>query len=145
MEIKPKYGAGPLLFGMKQTDVEKILGKPNKQFLDEEQNVIYVYYAQKVRLTFYADEDFRLGYFIVSHPDFTLFGQKILGRNVSEVRQELENKGLRSWEKEEFDLAENYFNEENWLILQAEYDEILKIEIGAVIKNADEFDWKFGK
>lgn len=143
MEIRPKFGAGPLLFGMKRPDVEKIYGKPDKQFNDEDQNVIYLYNLLKMRLTFYEDEDFRLGYLIVSNPELTLYDEKILGKKVAEVQKMLEKKGYKSWEKEDFDLAENYFNEDHWLILQAEYDQVVKVELGAVIKNQDEFDWKF--
>jgi len=61
MEIKPKFGTDQLLFGMKQTDVKNIFGNPDKQFKDDDQNIIYVYNAQKMRLTFYEDEDFRFG------------------------------------------------------------------------------------
>ena len=52
-------------------------------------------------------------------------------------------KGLKSWEVEEFDIAENHFNEENWLILQSEFGEVAKIELGAIINDDDEFVWKF--
>ena len=41
MEIKLKYGIDNLLFGMKEQDVIKILGKPDTQYKDEEENVIY--------------------------------------------------------------------------------------------------------
>lgn len=143
MQIKPKFGAGPLLFGMKQADVKNIYGQPNKQFEDDDQNIIYIYNHQKMRLTFYEDEDFRLGYIIISNPESTLFEQKVLGRKVADLQKELDKKGFKSWEKEEFDLTENYFNEDHWLILQSEFDQITKVEIGAVIKNQDEFDWKF--
>jgi hypothetical protein len=47
--------------------------------------------------------------------------------------------------QEEFDTFENYFNEENWIIFQTEFDEVVKFEIGAIINDKDEFDWKFGK
>ncbi|WP_298223406.1 hypothetical protein [Flavobacterium sp.] len=144
MEIKPKFGTDQLLFGMKQTDVKSIFGNPDKQFKDDDQNIIYVYNTQKIRLTFYEDEDFRLGYIIASHPMQTLFGNQVIGKKVTEVQKELEKQGFKIWEKEDFDLAENYFNEDHWLILQSEYDQIIKVEVGAVIKNQDEFDWKFG-
>ena len=144
MQIKPKFGVDQLLFGMNQSDVKKVYGNPDKQFKDEDQNVIYLYNEQKIRLTFYEDEDFRLGYIIASHQELTLFDNKILGRNVSDVQKELEKQQFKTWEKEDFDSLENHFNEEHWLILQSEYDQIIKVEIGAIIKNQDEFDWKFG-
>lgn len=144
MQIKPKFGVDQLLFGMNQTDVKKIYGNPDKQFKDEDRNIIYLYNEQKIRLTFYEDEDFRLGYIIASHPEMILFDNKILGRKVSEVQKELEKQQFKTWEKEDFDSVENHFNEDHWLILQSEYDQIIKVEIGAIIKNQDEFDWKFG-
>ncbi len=144
MQIKPKFGVDQLLFGMNQTDVKKIYGNPDKQFKDEDRNIIYLYNEQKMRLTFYEDEDFRLGYIIASHPELTLFDNKVLGRNVSDIQKELEKQQFKTWEKEDFDAVENHFNEDHWLILQSEYDQIIKVEIGAIIKNQDEFDWKFG-
>lgn len=145
MKINPKHGIDQLLFGMKQKDVEAIYGKPSKQFKDEDDNAIAVYNDQKMRLTYYADEDFRMGYIICSHPELTLFDQKIIGRKVEAVKAELLSKGFTSWEEEDFDLAENHFNEDHWLILQTEYDAIVKVEVGAIINLKDEFDWKFGK
>ena len=59
MEIKLKYGIDNLLFGMKEQDVIKILGKPDSSYKDEDENVVYMYHTRKLRLTFYKDEDFK--------------------------------------------------------------------------------------
>ncbi|AWI27325.1 hypothetical protein [Flavobacterium pallidum] len=143
MEIKPKHGIGSLLFGMKEADVIAIYGKPDKEFRDDDKNIIYVYNNKKCRLTFYEDEDFRLGYIISTNPDLDLFGENIIGRTIDQVKQALASHGLTKWEQEDFDLAENHFDETNWLILQAEFGEVTKVEIGAIINDKDEFDWKF--
>lgn len=145
MKINLKNGIDELVFGMKQTDVTEIYGLPNKQFKDEDDNIIYVYNAKRVRLTFYEDEDFRLGYIICSNPDLTLFDKNIINRNVDEVKNELAEKGLKTWENEDFDLAENHFNESNWFILQTEFGVIANVEMGAIINDNDEFEWKFKK
>lgn len=125
---------------MKQKDVEAIYGSPDKFFSDEDDNIIWLYYAHKLRLTFYQDEDFRLGYLITSNPELLLLDKKIIGKKVEEVKTELP---FKSWEQEDFDSVENHFNESNWLILQSEFGEIIRLEIGAIIKDNDEFDWKF--
>ncbi len=145
MKLFPTSGIDQLLFGMKQIDVETLYGRPDKQFKDEDQNVIYVYNLHKWRLTFYDDEALRLGYIIASHPELMLFDKKIIGQEVSEVKASLENHRFKLWEKEDFDLAENHFNEEHWMIMQSEFGQIIKVEIGATINNNDEFNWKFGK
>lgn len=145
MKISPKIGIDKLVFGMLQKDVEAIYGKPNKSFKDEDENTIYQYNKQKLRLTFYKDEDFKLGYIVGSGQDLLLLDKKIIGRPVTEVQKELTSNDFAKWEKEEFDTLENYFNESNWMILQTEFDDVVKVEVGAIINAKDEFEWKFKK
>ena len=142
MNIIPKNGIDQLLFGMKQKDVIAIYGNADKEFKDDDNNVIFLYNQHKCRLTFYEDEDFRLGYIITSNSDAILLDKKIIARNVAEVMQELP---FKSWEMEAFDSTENHFNESNWLILQSEFGIIIRVEIGAIINDNDTFDWKFKK
>jgi len=145
MKINPKTGIDKLIFGMLQKDVEALYGKPNKSFKDEDDNTIYQYNKQKLRLTFYKDEDFKLGYVVGSSQELTLLDKKVIGRPVAEVQSELTAKDFANWEKEEFDTLENYFNEPNWMILQTEFDDVVKVEVGAIINAKDEFEWKFKK
>ena len=143
MELKPKFGLDQLLFGMKQKDVESLYGKADSVFKDEDDNQILLYNALKARLTFYQEEDFRLGYIIISNPEILLFNQKVIGQDIIEEKSFLIKKGFTLFEEEVFDSVTNYFNEENWIILQAEFGQVIKVEMGAIIKNQDEFDWKF--
>ncbi len=140
MKINLKNGIDTLLFGMKQKNVEALYGLPSKQFKDEDGNSIYLYNDQKMRLTFYEDEAFRLGYIISSNSELTLFDKKIMGQNCATVKSELP---FKTWEQEDFDSVENHFNESNWLTLVSEFGVITKVEIGAIINDNDEFEWKF--
>jgi hypothetical protein len=142
MKLNPKNGIDQLLFGMKQKDVIALCGAPNKQFEDDDSNIIYLYNETKLRLTFYEDEDFRLGYIITSNPEVILLDNKVIGRNVTEVKAALP---FKTWEQEDFDATVNHFNESNWLILQSEFETVIRVEIGAIINDNDEFDWKFKK
>jgi hypothetical protein len=143
MKINLKHGIDQLVFGMKQNDVIAIYGKPNRNYKDEDDNVIFSYNSIKMRLTFYSEEDFKLGYIVASSYDMELFENKIIGKKISEVKSQLAIKGITKFTQEEFDTFENYFNEDNWIILQTEFDEVVKFEIGAIINDKDEFDWKF--
>ena len=143
MEVKLKFGIDKLLFGMKQGDVKKRYGEPDKQFKDDDKNIVLVYNQLQLRLTFYDDEDLRLGYIISSNPNLTINDKIVINQTAEEVKKQLEVNKIKSWEKEDFDLTENHFNEENWLILQSEFGRIIKVELGAIIKNEDDFDWKF--
>lgn len=144
MKINPKVGVEQLIFGMKQKDVEKIYGTPDKQFKDEDQNIIYLYHDKKWRLTFYEDEEFRFGYIISSNPELELFGEKIIDVPIGKVEELLKSKNFKTMEIESFDSVDNYFNESNWMIFQVEYNEVIRFELGAVFnEKSDEFDWKF--
>lgn len=143
MTIHLKNGINQLLFGMKQKDVITIYGNPNQNYKDEDDNVIFTYFDLKIRLTFYQDEALRLGYMVASSPDLRLFDNKIIGRTIPEVLNDLALKGIPKFTQESFDTLENYFNESNWMTLQTEFGEVIKIEIGAIINDKDEFDWKF--
>ena len=145
MKINLKNGIDKLLFGMKQKDVEAIYGKPDRNYKDEDDNQILVYNTLKSRLTFYQEEDFKLGYIVASGSELELFGNTIIGKKIAEVKKDLTSKNITKFTQEEFDTFENYFNEENWIIFQTEFEEVVKFEIGAIINAKDEFDWKFGK
>ncbi len=142
MKINLKNGIGDLLFGMREENVIAIYGEPDRTYKDDEDNVIYLYNDKKMRLTFYSDEDFRLGYIISSNPNLELFSHKVVGQKWPEVKEMLKNNKINSLEHEPFDTTDNYFNEDNWIIFQVEYDEVTTIEVGAVIVN-DDFEWKF--
>jgi hypothetical protein len=145
MKINLKNGIDKLFFGMKQKDVEAIYGKLDRNYKDEDENQILVYNKLKSRLTFYQEEDFKLGYIVASGSDLELFGNTIIGKKIAEVKKDLTAKNITKFTQEEFDTFENYFNEENWIIFQTEFEEVVKFEIGAIINAKDEFDWKFGK
>jgi hypothetical protein len=143
MEIKLKYGIDNLLFGMKEQDVTKILGKPDTQYKDEEENIVFMYNARKLRLIFYKEEAFKLGYMTTTNPIVKLFNTTIIGKNWSDVLPVLEKHKVKSFETDTVEGMMSYFNEENWLFVHVDYNEIVKIEVGAVFSDKDEFDWRF--
>lgn len=143
MKINLKSGIGELLFGMKEKDVKSLYGEPDKNYKDDDKNIIYLYNAKKLRLTFYQDEDFRLGYITCSHPSLELNGNKVISEKWTDVSAALKDKTLAAFETETFDTVDSYFNENNWILFQVEFDEVVKVELGAIINSKDEFDWKF--
>lgn len=145
MEIKLQHGLDRLLFGMTQKYVEILYGKPNRVIKDEEDNIIYVYNQEKMKLTFYAEEDFRLGYITISNPAATLFGSKALQTEWDVVQGTLALNKIDQYDQHEEDGVQIYFNEANWLLIYVDYNEVVKIEIGAIINDKDEFNWKFNE
>lgn len=144
MILTPFFGVDDLLFGMKQEDVIARKGVPSRQFKDEDGNVIFLYDNAKLRLSFYEEEDFRLGYIITAHPDVELAGVKPIGLTKEALLPTMREAGFAKWTTEAFDTYENFVNEEHWLVIQTEFGEVVKVEAGAAInEKTDEFDWKF--
>ena len=140
MEAFLKKGIDKLRFGMKREDVLKIYGKPDREFRDEEQNITWVYNAQKLRLTYYEDEDYRLGYLITANEELELFGNRIIGKEINEAKALLKPKGFDKWEDEAIDITSAHFNEDHWVVLQSEFGIVTKFELGAALVN-DMFVW----
>lgn len=142
MEIHLREGIGAVRFGMKIEEVEKILGKPDveKQDSEDENESIWEYNDLKLRLTFYENEGFRLGYIRGSHSNVTLNNQKFIDKKIEKVLGEL-NDELESWEVDDQDLFTAYFNEDNWLSFNVEYQRITDFEMGVPLSNEDEYIW----
>ena len=143
MIINPKTGIDQLIFGMKRNNVVAIYGNPDKEFKDDESNIIWLYNDKKLRLTFYEDEDFKLGYIISSNDNLQLFSNSIINQNWNVVEKFVLDKGIKSLEKETFDSVDNFFNESNWMTFQVEFGTVIRFELGATFNNNDEFEFKF--
>jgi hypothetical protein len=143
MKISLKSGIGGLLFGMKEKDVVALLGEPTRRFKDDEKNTVLQYNNSKLRLTFYADEDLKLGYIIGASASLELLGASVIGQPWEDVYKTLAAAGIKDFEKEAGDITEAYFNEANWLLVQVEFGDVTRVEVGAIINNKDEFEWKF--
>jgi hypothetical protein len=59
MKINLKNGIDKLIFGMKQKDVTAIC-KPDRNYKDEDDNVIFMYNKLKSELPSHQEEDFKL-------------------------------------------------------------------------------------
>ena len=143
MEIKPEIGIGELKFGMKLADVEKILGKadsvaPEK---DDEHRIIAVYNKQRLRLTFYENEDNKLGYIITSNANLTYKGNNIINSNIDFIKNEVFQKIITQWEIENYDSFISHFEEKYWLTLHSEFETVTTFEIGVPFVNDEEYKW----
>ena len=142
MELKLKEGVDNILFGCLQNFVKEGLGKPDKIYEDEDGNRKYQYNKLKTTFTFYKEDNYRLAYIQSSSDDIELWGKKLIGNNIDTVLDFLEEKGLEDFKYEDFESFETYTNEDNWLVLNVEYGLVDEIEIGVLINDNDEYEWK---
>ena len=142
MEIKVKFGLDNLLFGSSMEFTEKTLGKYDKKYPDEDGNIKFQYNKLKLTLTFYKEDSFKLAYIHCSSGEITLLGEKIIGKDIENSLRFLEEYNIGDFEYEDHDTFETYTNEDNWLVLNVEYGEVNEIEIGVIINDDDEYEWR---
>ena len=143
MELRPTYGIGDFTFGMKAADVIAKLGKPDKMYEDEEDEneLIYQYNKSKIKFTFYQDQDGKLGYITCSNPKLTYQGKPVIQAPVEVVIKEVFG-NIRDWQEEDYNSFTTYISEKQWLVINAEYDEVTDVELGVSVKNDEEYDWR---
>ena len=142
MEIKLKNGIGNLKFGMTENEIIKILGKPNKRFVDEDDDnqIISECNDKKLRLTFYKNFENRLGYLRTKNENLTFNQNKIIGQKTEVVKNYFKNE-IIDWEITEYHFFVDYFNENYWLSLHSEFANIVNFEMGVPFNENEEYDW----
>jgi hypothetical protein len=88
-KIIPGKGVGNILLGMKQPDVEKILGNPDDkevtEYEDGEKSCTYYYFDFEIDLTFESDDDDRLSFISVESEKFSIENKIKIGQTKEEV------------------------------------------------------------
>lgn len=140
MEIKPGIGINEIKFGMTESQILSLIGKPSKIILDEEdedKNRVYQYNELKLRLTFYNEYNGKLGYIRVANPKIEINGNPIIGIRIEDVFKSYELK-KESWNKEHYFTFNSYFNECKWTTLNEEYGVVTDIEFGYLFDESGE-------
>ena len=143
MQLTPGRGVDNLVFGMQKTDIVKMLGKADRIFKaeDDENELIYQYNKLKLRLTFYEQEDGRLGYIRCANPAVEYDGRKIIGESAASVTKDVFGDDM-DFEVEVYDFFETYLDAESWIVLNVDYGNVTDIEIGVPYDDDDEsFFW----
>ena len=142
MELRPKIGIDNLTFGMTRLEVIEILGNPDRiiELEDDNNQLILEWNKKLLRLTFYKDENEKLGYLRTLNPKLKYNDQLIINSNTEFVKNEIFNE-LKEWEEDKYDFLTVHFNEKYWLSLNCEYGIVIDIEMGVPFRNDEEYDW----
>lgn len=143
MQIIIGEGIDHLKFGMKQDDVENILGEADYVFDDPDQDAVnWVYNAKKITLVFYADESNKFAFIKSKNPDLKYNNNLVIGRSASDLEAIF---GKQNWDIDRYDSFTTYHCEKLEMTIYVEYDNIDYVEFGALFDTHGEFVWKFGK
>ena len=105
-----------LLFGSRFDDVKNALGEPDS--VDNSQvpssdgedvgdTVVWIYDKLGITLYFDEEDEWRLGTIEVDDKEFSLKGEKFIGRSFIDVKRTLENMGIGEITEEKFDVEES--------------------------------------
>ncbi len=143
MDLKLEIGIDDIKFGMKKSEVEQILGQADRVRIekDDENKMMLDYNALNLRLSFYPNEDDKLGYIECSNKDLSFNGQKIIDNDVSFVKKEVLGNIITEWETEEYRSFTVHFNEKYWITLQVDFEKVTEIKLGVPFKNDEEYKW----
>ncbi|MGB5818166.1 MAG: hypothetical protein WBG90_01685 [Saonia sp.] len=143
MELKPKIGIDNLKFGMTQKDILEILGIPDRKRIDEddEEQILFEFNRLKIRLTFYLNEENRLGYIRSNNPDLTFNGMKIIGSKIEYAKKEIFGEIISDWEVEEYDFFLTHSDDNVWVTLNEEFGEVSSVEVGVTFSDGENYDW----
>lgn len=143
MNLKPGVGVDNLIFGMRQSEIEQIMGKPDQTMVDDDDEIqiMWIYNKQKIRLTFYANEDNKLGYIRTSNVDISFNNIKLLGLDINFVINKIFEDLNGDWETDEYAFFSTYTNYEHWIVINVEYGVVESVELGLPFNDDDTYKW----
>ncbi len=137
MELYLKRGIENLKFGMTDFQCREILGMPDREVVDSDNEDINIieYFDLKLRLSFYLDENNRFGYLRCANPELSFSGHKLIDAKIQFVKDVIFGEEEMNWEIEEYDFFHTHFNKKNWLTLHVEYGVVTEVELGVPLIN----------
>jgi hypothetical protein len=140
MEIHLGKGIDNVTFGMTCAEVEGILGKPNREFHNQDNHIelFWEYTEKKLTLTFYEHKGRLLGYFRSSNPNLSISDSKLIDVKIEDIKQFIKEDS-QAWEINEYFSFTAHFYEEQWICLNVKYDRIIDIELGVPFKDEKKY------
>jgi len=133
--IMPKKGLTidnhQLLFGDSQEDIVKIIGKADKIYKTDEENIRWQYYDFLIELSFERENSYTLGWIEVYNKKATIFNQNIIGNNKKNILKLFNNNLSKEFENEDYGSFETTFYTKDWIELQFQFNLLHNINFGS--------------
>ncbi|MDG9670087.1 hypothetical protein ONV78_20290 [Hahella sp. CR1] len=139
--IQPGVGIGDLIFGLGREDVEKLLGAPDKEHVNDYNDVFLHYHEKQLALRFDHDSDLRLSWIDCHNPKAVLFGQSLIGEPQGEVLKVVQSHHAGKSEVDEFLSFESHTYHDIWTEFQFNDGRLTNINLGYVFDEDHEPVW----
>lgn len=142
-EIKPGFGLGSIEFGLTRDELKKLIGKPSETELynlsDEEGDGSEAWHFDELEMSVSFEEffDWQLVSIAVSGEEFTLNGEKLIGKDKATVLGILEDMNLGDIEVDEDAEIDMFSIPELNINFWFEEDELSEIQWGPLFSDDD--------
>ena len=140
MEILLAKGLDNIRFGQTEDEITSQLGEPDKVYLLDESKRLQ-FFELRVEFSFEFEQNNRLGWIEVHHPEAILFGQKLIGENREKVLSVISTQIPDQPEVDDYGSFECYLYEKYELELQFKFNSLYSINFGFLWLDNDTPDW----
>lgn len=132
MELKPYIGIDNLVFGLSEKEILSKLGTPDliDEAWDDENELIYQYNKQKLRLSFFHKSKNQLCYIRCANENIRFNNHPIIGQDIKTVKSKIFKFEDSSWEIEEYEFFQCHYSQKLNLSINVQYDTVTDIELG---------------
>ena len=123
-------GDKKLLFGLSIQEVNNIIGKADKEYKTDEENIRWQYNELFVELSFEKENNYTLGWIEVFNNRVVIFDNKIIGYTKKEILQLFDCNLSEKAEYEDYGSFETIFYAKHWIELQFQFNLLHNINFG---------------
>ncbi len=145
--VTPGQGIGKLLFGLKKSQVQNLLGEPDEVEPAEDQDHLeyWHYDTQGISLVFDAVENMRLTTIVSANEDTALFGEPIINMSRDRLIELLRKKGHKTLNfTEDYDdgaKLETVESDEIEMLFWLREGQVTEVQFGPFFIDEDTINW----
>ncbi len=140
MQFIPGVGAQGAKFGIKEDELVRAFGKPDRR-IEDGMGVMLIYNDKYARFRFDKDLGGKLTTIECSDPSLTIMDRKVIGMKKSAFEALAREKGFAPVEYEDYDSFETAFCDPFSAWFTLEYGRVSAVKCGPLIGENDEVRW----
>lgn len=142
MKITLGAGIDDLLFGCTEDQAREILGcQEDKSYFSDSECHRLQFYDLRLELSFEPENDDRLGWIEIHHPQVLLFGHQLIGQRQQKVLEIVAEELGAFSEHHDYGSFESFDYDDQWLELQFKFGRLKCINFGVLYDENDEPFW----
>ena len=144
MNIHLGQGIDDYYFGATESQIVKRLGKPDRLY-QEDKETDYEYDELKITFRFYENHANKLGWIETENQNATLFKNRIIGLEESQIIDILELNNIDDIEIDEYQTFKTLYSQKTILEIEITYGAVSRLKFGVFINEDNQYIWPENK